>query len=162
MRSINEAFLQGNLTRDPITRKLNNGQIVVVFGLATSEKVKTADGVKEYKEYHEIAIFNQGMAKAAAEYLRKGSAMSLRGKIERREYTDGQNVQKRVTQIAVRGYSHFIHFLDNPQLKALQDAGMLAPAHEGEIITEEDLASGDFEQFFGQTEQQQHDDEIPF
>lgn len=162
MRSINEAFLQGNLTRDPITRKLNNGQIVVVFGLATSEKVKTADGVKEYKEFHEIAIFNQGMAKAAAEYLRKGSAMSLRGKIERREYVDGQNVQKRVTQIAVRGYSHFIHFLDNPQLKALQDAGMLAPAHEGEVITEEDLASGDFEQFFGQTEQQQHDDEIPF
>lgn len=162
MRSINEAFLQGNLTRDPITRKLNNDQIVVVFGLATSEKVKTADGVKEYKEFHEIAIFNQGMAKAAAEYLRKGSAMSLRGKIERREYTDGQNVQKRVTQIAVRGYSHFIHFLDNPQLKALQDAGMLAPAHEGEVITEEDLASGDFEQFFGQTEQQQHDDEIPF
>lgn len=162
MRSINEALLQGNLTCDPITRKLNNEQIVTVFSMATSEKVKTETGVKEYKEYHDIAVFNQGAAKACAEYLRKGSGVNLRGKIERREYTNSKGERVRATQIAVRGFAHFINFLDNPQLQALQDAGMWVPAHEGQVITEEDLESGDFEQFFGQTEQQQHDDEIPF
>ncbi len=161
MRSINEALLQGNLTRDPISRKLSEDKIVVAFGLATSDKIKTANGVKEYREYHDIVIFNQGLAKIALEFLRKGSAVTLRGKIERNEYLkDGQKQVR--TQIAIRGGSHLLSLLDNPQLKAMQDAGLMAPVQDDEIITEEDLASGSFEDFYGMSDKQQSDDEIPF
>lgn len=161
MRSINEALLQGNLTRDPISRKLRDDKIIVSFGVATSEKVNTPQGAREYREFHDIAIFNQGLAKIALEFLRKGSAVTLRGKIERGEYVkDGVKIVR--TQIAIRGGSHLLSLLDNPQLKAFQDAGLMAPVQEDEIITEEDLASGSFEDFYGMSENQQSDEEIPF
>lgn len=100
--SVNKVILLGNLGKDPVVRKLDNGRAVAQFTLATNEKYKDKTGNLVTKtEWHNIVAWSP-MAEVAEKFLKKGSQVFIEGKIETRDYTDKDGVQRRITEIISR------------------------------------------------------------
>ena len=88
---LNKAFVYGNLTRDPELRALPSGAQVCSFSLATNRVYKDKDGSKkEQAEFHNIVAFGK-QCELVAQYLRKGAAALVEGRIQNRSWEqDGQ------------------------------------------------------------------------
>lgn len=100
--SVNKVILLGNLGKDPVVRKLENGRSVAQFSLATNEKYKDKAGVLQTKtEWHNIVAWTP-LAEIAEKYLKKGGQVYIEGKIESREYTDKEGVNRRATEVVAR------------------------------------------------------------
>lgn len=101
--SVNKVTLVGNLGKDPIVKRFDNGTAAAQFTLATNEKYKdkTSGETVTKTEWHNIVMYSP-LAEIAEKYLKKGNQVYLEGKIETREYTDKDNIQKRFTEIRVR------------------------------------------------------------
>jgi len=91
---LNKAMLYGNLTRDPELRSLPSGAQVASFGLATNRVYKDKDGNKqEQADFHNIVVFGR-QAETVSQYLKKGSAAFIEGRMQTRSW-DGQDGQKK-------------------------------------------------------------------
>jgi len=88
---LNKAFVYGNLTRDPEMRSLPNGGSVTSFSIATNRVYKKADGSRaEEVSYHNVVVFGR-QAETVAQYLKKGSAAYVEGRLQTRSWDkDGQ------------------------------------------------------------------------
>jgi len=128
MASVNSVTILGNLGRDPETRSLQSGDKVCNLRVATSEhwKDKASGERKERTEWHSVAIFGP-LADVADRYLRKGSKVYLRGKLETRKWQDQQGNDRYSTEIVLRGYGAEMVMLDTAQGT---DAGAKYPADE--------------------------------
>jgi single-strand DNA-binding protein len=106
MSSVNKVILVGNLGKDPEVRRLNNGDMVVSFSLATGEawKDKATGERRERTEWHNVVIFNEPLAKIAEQYLKKGSKVYLEGQLQTREFTDKEGAQRRTTEVVLQRY----------------------------------------------------------
>lgn len=114
--SVNKVILVGNLGADPITRTFPNGGKVVNLRIATSEtwKDKSSGERKERTEWHSVAIMNEGIAKIAEQYLRKGSKVYIEGQLETRKWQDQSGADKYTTEIVLRPYRGELTLLDGP------------------------------------------------
>lgn len=112
--SVNKVILVGNLGRDPETRRLNSGEPVVNFSVATSEtwRDKASGERRERTEWHNVVIFNENLAKIAEQYLKKGSKVYLEGQLQTRKYTDKNGVEKQATEIVLQRYRGELTLLD--------------------------------------------------
>src|SRR3989338_11056082 len=85
---INKALIYGNLTRDPETRNLPSGIAVTSFSVATNRVYKDKNCAKqESVDYHNIVVFGR-QAETVAQYLKKGSAAFIEGRIQTRSWDD--------------------------------------------------------------------------
>lgn len=92
---INKAMVYGNLTRDPEMKALPSGQQVTSFSLATNRVWKDKAGVKqESVDYHNIVMFAK-LAELAAQYLKKGSAVFIEGRMQTRSWDDAASGGKK-------------------------------------------------------------------
>lgn len=84
-------MVYGNLTRDPELKALPSGTQVGTFSLATNRVYKDKDGNKqEQADYHNIVVFGR-QAELVAQYLTKGSAAFVEGRMQTRSWEqDGQ------------------------------------------------------------------------
>lgn len=99
---INKTMLCGFLGEDPRSADLPGGGSVVSMRLATTETWRTADGQrKSATEWHNVAIFNEGLGKVAMSYLRKGSAVYIEGQLRHRKYTDRAGVERWVAEVVL-------------------------------------------------------------
>lgn len=96
MPNVNEMFLQGHLGRDVETRFLPDGKAVANFSVAYTEKF----GGKERTTWFNCSAFGK-TAEVAQQYLTKGSAPLLRGKIQSRKYTDKQGQEREAWEFVV-------------------------------------------------------------
>ena len=105
--SVNKVILIGNLGRDPEVRSFPNGGKVVNLRIATSEswKDKQTGERKERTEWHSVAIFNEGLAKIAEQYLRKGSTVYIEGQLETRKWQDQSGADRYSTEVVLRPYN---------------------------------------------------------
>lgn len=105
--SVNKVILVGNLGRDPEVRNFPNGGKVVNLRIATSEtwKDKASGERKERTEWHSVAIFNDGIAKIAEQYLKKGSTVYLEGQLETRKWQDQSGADKYSTEVVLRPFN---------------------------------------------------------
>lgn len=105
--SVNKVILVGNLGRDPEVRNFPNGGKVVNLRIATSEtwKDKASGERKERTEWHSVAIFNEGIAKIAEQYLKKGSTVYLEGQLETRKWQDQSGSDKYSTEVVLRPFN---------------------------------------------------------
>ena len=105
--SVNKVILIGNLGRDPEVRSFQNGGKVVNLRIATSEtwRDKATGERKERTEWHSVAIFNEGIAKIAEQYLKKGSTVYIEGALETRKWQDQSGQDKYTTEIVLRPYN---------------------------------------------------------
>ena len=94
-KGFNKVILMGNLTRDPEVRTTPNGQSVASFGLAINRTWRGADG-----EQHESVSYIDCVAwgktgEIIAQYVQKGRALLVSGRLEQRSWDDKESGQKR-------------------------------------------------------------------
>ncbi|GAB4197596.1 MAG: single-stranded DNA-binding protein [Thermoflexibacter sp.] len=95
---VNKVILLGNLGKDPVVRRTENGVAVATFSLATSERYKDKDGNPQEKtEWHNIVLW-RGLAEVAEKYLHKGDKVYIEGKLTTRSY-EQDGVKKYVTEV---------------------------------------------------------------
>jgi single-strand DNA-binding protein len=112
--SVNKVILVGNLGKDPETRRLQSGDPVVNFSLATSEswRDKASGERKEKTEWHRVVIFNKNLAEVAEKYLRKGSKVYIEGALQTRKWTDKDGAEKYSTEIVLQNFRGELTMLD--------------------------------------------------
>src|ERR1700750_36900 len=112
--SVNKVLLIGNLGADPEVRRMQDGRPVVNLRVATSEswRDKATGERKEKTEWHRVVIFNEGLAKIAEPYLKKGSKIYLEGALQTRKWTDQQGVEKYSTEVVLQGFNSALTMLD--------------------------------------------------
>ena len=99
---LNKAMVYGNLTRDPELRSLPSGVQVCSFSLATNRVYNDRDGKRqEQVDYHNIVVFGR-QAETSAQYLKKGSATYVEGRMQTRSWDKDGVKQYRTEVVADR------------------------------------------------------------
>lgn len=102
---MNKVILLGRLTRDPEMKNTTTGKAVTRFSLAVDRRFKNKDGQKE-ADFINIVVWGK-QAEFAAQYLTKGSQISLSGRLEARSY-DAQDGQRRYITEVVADEINFV------------------------------------------------------
>lgn len=96
---INKVILIGNLGQDPKVHTPQSNSIVTQLSVATSRRVKQADGqYADETEWHRVTCFGK-TAEVARDYLAKGRQVYIEGRLRTRKFTDKDNTEKYVTEI---------------------------------------------------------------
>ena len=113
---LNQCQFIGNLGADPETRTFQNGNKVCNLRLAVSEswKDKNTGERKEKTEWVSVAIFSEGLARIAEQYLRKGSKVYIEGKLTTRKWQDQSGADRYSTEIVLQGFDAKLVMLDGP------------------------------------------------
>lgn len=97
--SVNKCILVGRVGKDPEIRYMSNGEAVANLTLATSEKWKDKEGKQQEKtEWHNITAYRR-LAEVLGEYVTKGSALYIEGKIQTRKWQDKDGNDRYTTEI---------------------------------------------------------------
>ena len=112
--SVNKVILIGNLGADPEVRNFQNGSKVCNLRIATSEtwKDKNTGERKEKTEWHQVAIFSEGLVRVAEQYLRKGSKVYIEGKLQTRKWQDQSGHDRYSTEVVMQGPHAKLDMLD--------------------------------------------------
>lgn len=105
--SINKVILVGNIGSDPQVRTTTNGQKVVNFSLATSDRWKDRQTgeQKEQTEWHRIVIFNQNLAEVAERMIQKGTKLYIEGQLKTRKWQNQQGQDVYTTEVVLNQFS---------------------------------------------------------
>ena len=112
--SVNKVILIGNLGADPEIRRTQDGRPIANLRVATSEswRDKASGERRERTEWHRVAIFNEGLAKIAEQYLKKGAKVYLEGQLQTRKWTDQQGIERYSTEVVLQGFNSALTMLD--------------------------------------------------
>jgi len=112
--SVNKVILVGNLGADPEVRRMQDGRPVVNLRLATSEnwRDRNTGERRERTEWHRVVIFNEGLAKVAENYLRKGSKIYVEGQLQTRKWQDQSGQDRYSTEVVLQGFNSSLTMLD--------------------------------------------------
>jgi single-strand DNA-binding protein len=103
----NLVILIGNLGADPEVRYTQDGTPAASFTVATTERWKGKDGqVQEQTEWHKITAWRK-LAEICGEYLRKGSKVYIKGKLQTRKWQDKDGADRYTTEIVAREMKMF-------------------------------------------------------
>ena len=168
--SVNKVILVGNLGADPEIRRLNSGEPVVNIRIATSEswRDKNSGERKEKTEWHNVVIFNEGIAKVAEQYLKKGMKVYVEGQLQTRKWQDQTGADKYTTEVVLQRFRGELQMLDGRQGEGGQVGGYSGGGSRGSDFGQ----SGPNESFNrggsaprgggGGGSSRELDDEIPF
>ncbi len=100
MASVNKVILVGNLGRDPEVRYSPDGAAICNVTLATSSqwKDKNTGERREETEWHRVVFYNR-LAEIAGEYLRKGRAIYVEGRLKTRKWQSKDGQDRYTTEI---------------------------------------------------------------
>jgi single-strand DNA-binding protein len=129
LAAINKVILSGRLTRDPELRYTPNGASVSSFSLASSRRYKAQDGEwKEIVAFVNVVAWGK-LAVLANEYLKKGSAALVEGRLNSRSWQteDGQK------RSALEVVAERVQFLDRVTKQETS---------EGEFVEAEESGTG--------------------
>ena len=112
--SVNKVILIGNLGADPEIRRTQDGRPIAHLRVATSEtwRDKATGERKEKTEWHRVVIFNEGLAKVAEQYLKKGAKVYVEGQLQTRKWTDQSGAEKYTTEVVLQGFNSNLTMLD--------------------------------------------------
>lgn len=99
--SVNKVILMGHVGKDPEVTVFENGGTVAQFTLATTDRAfknKNGDEIPERTEWHNIVLQN-GLAKVAEQYVKKGDKLYIEGKLRTRNYDDSNGVKRYITEV---------------------------------------------------------------
>jgi single-strand DNA-binding protein len=95
MPNLNRVFLIGNLTRDPEVRYTPKGSPVCDLGLALNRTYTLDSGERrEETTFVDVTLWGR-QAEVAGEYLKKGRAVFIEGRLQLDTWEDKQTGQKR-------------------------------------------------------------------
>ncbi|MGL6011016.1 MAG: single-stranded DNA-binding protein [Shewanella oncorhynchi] len=104
--SVNKVILIGNLGKDPEIRHTKDGKPIASFSIATSEKWtdKNTGEKKESTDWHNIVVFNEGLAGVVQKYVKKGSKVYVEGQLKTRKWTDKEGHERYTTEVILQGF----------------------------------------------------------
>ncbi len=104
--SMNKVILIGRAGKDPEERRMNSGDAVVSFSLATSEnwKDKATGERREKTEWHNIVIFNENIGRVVMQYVKKGSLLYIEGQLQTRKWQDKEGQDKYTTEVVLQRF----------------------------------------------------------
>jgi single-strand DNA-binding protein len=95
MASFNKVILMGNLTRDPELRYTPKGMAIAKVGLAVNRRWSTESGEqREEVTFVDVDAFGK-QAETIGQYMRKGGAILIEGRLKLDQWDDKQTGQKR-------------------------------------------------------------------
>lgn len=105
--SINKVILVGNIGQEPNIRQTQNGQKVVTFSLATSERWRDRQTgeQKEQTEWHRVVIFNTNLIEVAERMLQKGTKLYIEGSLRTRKWQNQQGVDTFTTEVVLNQFA---------------------------------------------------------
>ena len=99
MRSFNKVLIIGNLTKDPLVKDLEGGSKMATFTVATNRNFSTRDGEKvQQTDFHKIVAWRK-LAEICSNYLKKGSAVMVEGKLTTNKFENKEGKKIQVTEI---------------------------------------------------------------
>lgn len=101
MASVNQATIIGYVGEDPKIINTSNGKTMATLTVATTERGYTKkDGTtsEDRTEWHNIVLFGK-LAEIARDYIRKGAALYIQGKMRTRSYDDKDGIKRYVTEV---------------------------------------------------------------
>ncbi len=112
--SVNKVILVGNLGADPEVRRTQDGRPIANLRVATSDtwRDKATGERREKTEWHRVVIFNEGLAKIAEQYLKKGSKVYLEGSLQTRKWQDKEGQDRYSTEVVLQGFNAQLTMLD--------------------------------------------------
>lgn len=121
--SVNRVILVGNLGADPEIRRTQDGRPIANLSVATSEswRDKNSGERRERTEWHRVAIMNEGLAKVAESYLRKGSKVYIEGQLQTRKWQDQSGNDRYSTEVVLSGFGSTLTMLDGPSQSSRSD-----------------------------------------
>ena len=151
-RGVNKVILIGNLGEDPDLRYTDGGTAVCNMSLATNESYTDSDGNDVQRtEWHDVVAWGR-LGEICDEYLEKGSQVYFEGKLQTREWTDGDGNTRYSTEMKARD----MMFLDSNR----QGGGQQQSAPGGKQASSEKQTAGSEQT--GDQETFQPDDDLPF
>jgi single-strand DNA-binding protein len=105
---VNRLLLSGRLTREPDKRYAPDGTPVTSFDLAFHRRYRNRDGSAAEQTGFVAVITYQRLAEVCGEYLHKGSAVLVEGRLQMRTFT-GEKGERR-TRLEIRAEN--VHFLE--------------------------------------------------
>ena len=129
MSSVNKVILIGNLGADPDVRDFSNGGKVCNLRIATSDtwKDKNTGEKREKTEWHQVAIFQDGLVGVAERFLKKGSKVYIEGKLQTRKWQDQSGADRYSTEIVLQGFDGKLVMLDGAGGQKQQNNDQQAP-----------------------------------
>lgn len=101
-RSLNKAFLLGNLTKDPELKHTQKGTPVCSFTVATNRAWTDEQGEKkEEVEFHRVVAWSK-LAEICSNLLSKGSQVFVEGYIQTDNWTNRDGQPMHTTKIVAR------------------------------------------------------------
>jgi single-strand DNA-binding protein len=95
MASLNKVMIIGNLTRDPEVRYTPKGSAVCDMAIAVNRRYVTDSGERQEEvTYLDIVLWNK-QAELAGQYLAKGRAVFIEGRLQMDTWEDKASGQKR-------------------------------------------------------------------
>ncbi len=100
MASVNKVILIGNLGRDPEVRYTPSGSAVCNLRIATTRTWKSRDTGErqEETEWHSVVLYDR-QAEVAGEYLKKGRAVYIEGRLKTRKWQDKDGNDRYTTEV---------------------------------------------------------------
>jgi single-strand DNA-binding protein len=134
MNSFNKVILLGNLTRDPEVRYTPSGTAVASFAIAVNRRYKQGEETKDEVSYIDIVVFGK-TAENCGQYLNKGDAILVEGRLQQRRWDDKDSGQKRSK---VEVVAQIVNFMPKRSSQAGQSA-----KQEQEPVPEPPVDEGD-------------------
>lgn len=114
MSSLNKCTIIGNVGKEPEIRESSNGKIANLT-IATTESWNSKDGGRQDKtEWHRVVAFGK-RAEVIEKYVKKGDKVYFEGKLQTRQWTDKDGVERYTTEIVVDSFNGKMIMLGNPQ-----------------------------------------------
>lgn len=104
-KGFNKVILMGNLTRDPETRAISNGQTVTNFSLAVSRSWKGQDGQQQEQTSFINCVAWGKPGEIIAQYVSKGSPLLVSGRLDQRSYDDKDGNKRQAVEVVVEDFN---------------------------------------------------------
>mgnify|MGYP001170472358 FL=1 len=103
--TINKVFLVGRLGKDPEIRFSGDGNAIANFSIATNETWKNKEGNQQEKtDWHNIVVFGASAEKYIQPYVKKGTLVSVEGKLQTRDWEDKDGNKRYTTEVVADLY----------------------------------------------------------
>lgn len=95
----NKVQLIGCLGSAPELSSMEDGKLLAVFNIATSESYRNSKGERVTETQWHRVVARGKMAEVAGKYLHKGKGVAIEGRLVNRSYNDKNGIKRFVTEV---------------------------------------------------------------
>lgn len=102
-RDVNKAMIIGTVGKDPEIRRLQNGERIATFSVATNDGYfdKTVGKYRDKTEWHRVCVMNDIACGYIEKHVKKGTRIYVEGQFQTSKWKDSKGEEKTLTQIFV-------------------------------------------------------------